>query len=154
RFFHYAPKGDPWLRRRWTEPYPDAELERLTAFGRACRSAGVRFGVGLSPFEAHRGFDAPMRAALEAKIDQLNSAGTDELGILFDDMEGAELDDLTDRQRDRRCRGGADPGAADHRLPKLLFGRSDPRPRLRSPPARLSRGDRAARPRDRPILDR
>lgn len=99
RFFHYAPKGDPWLRRRWTEPYPDAELERLTAFGRACRSAGVRFGVGLSPFEAHRGFDLAMRDALKAKIDQLNSAGIDEIGILFDDMEGAELVDLADRQR-------------------------------------------------------
>lgn len=99
RFFHYAPKGDPWLRRRWTEPYPDAELDRLAAFGRACRSAGVRFGVGLSPFEAHRGFDGVMRAALEAKVDQLDAAGIDELAILFDDMEGAELDDLADRQR-------------------------------------------------------
>lgn len=99
RFFHYAPKGDPWLRRRWMEPYPDAELARLAAFGAACRAAGVRFGVGLSPFEAHRGFDSAMRAAMEAKIDQLDAAGIDELAILFDDMEGAELADLADRQR-------------------------------------------------------
>ena len=32
RFYLYAPKADPWLRRRWQEPHPEPELEELAAF--------------------------------------------------------------------------------------------------------------------------
>ena len=28
-FYLYAPKADPWLRRRWQEPHPAAEMEAL-----------------------------------------------------------------------------------------------------------------------------
>ena len=64
RFFLYAPKADPFLRRRWQDPHPDGELEALARFGKACRGLGVRFGVGLSPFELHlhqgRDWQAPL----------------------------------------------------------------------------------------------
>jgi hypothetical protein len=96
-FYLYAPKADGFLRRRWREPYPPADLEALSAFARACRAAGMRFGVGLSPYELFLGFDAPAKAALAAKLDQLASLGLDDLGVFFDDMKG-DLPDLAARQ--------------------------------------------------------
>lgn len=96
-FYLYAPKADAFLRKRWREPCPDAELERLAAFAAACRGAGVRFGVGLSPYELYRDFDAAAKADLGAKLDQLASLGLDDLGVFFDDMRG-DLPDLAARQ--------------------------------------------------------
>ena len=54
-FYLYAPKADGYLRRRWRDPYPDAELAALAAFAARCRKLGVRFGVGLSPYELFLG---------------------------------------------------------------------------------------------------
>lgn len=96
-FYLYAPKADAHLRRRWREPYPDAELQALAAFAEVCRQAGVRFGVGLSPYELFLGFDAEAKAALAAKLDQLDSLGLADLGVFFDDMKG-DLPDLAERQ--------------------------------------------------------
>lgn len=96
-FYIYAPKADGYLRRRWREPYPDNELEALAAFARTCRDAGVRFGVGLSPYELFLGFDGPSKAALAAKLDQLDSLGIADLGVFFDDMKG-DLPELARRQ--------------------------------------------------------
>ena len=87
-FYLYAPKADGHLRRRWREPYPDAELEALAGFAAICRQAGVRFGVGLSPYELFVDFDAPSKADLAAKLAQLDALGLDDLGIFFDDMKG------------------------------------------------------------------
>lgn len=96
-FYLYAPKADPWLRRRWREPYPEAELKALRDFGAACRDADVRFGVGLTPFELHFGFDTAAKVALSAKLAALDDAGVEDLAILFDDMKG-DLPDLAARQ--------------------------------------------------------
>jgi hypothetical protein len=96
-FYLYAPKADARLRRRWREPYPDADMAHLAGFAAACRSHGVRFGVGLSPYELFLDFDAASRAALGAKLDQLVSLGLDDLGVFFDDMKG-DLADLAPRQ--------------------------------------------------------
>ncbi|MGZ3374992.1 MAG: beta-N-acetylglucosaminidase domain-containing protein, partial [Phenylobacterium sp.] len=72
-FYLYAPKADGYLRRRWREPHPVADAEALAAFAAACREAGVRFGVGLSPFEVHFGFDAEARAAMADKLAGLDA---------------------------------------------------------------------------------
>ena len=64
-FYLYAPKADAYLRRRWREPHPHAtELAGLSV---ACRAAGVRFGVGLSPYELYRNFDADARAVRKVR---------------------------------------------------------------------------------------
>lgn len=97
RFFHYAPKADAYLRRQWREPHPEAEGAALAGFAAACRAAGVRFGVGLSPYEAYLDFDGPTREALSAKIAALDALGLDDLAILFDDMRG-DVPDLAERQ--------------------------------------------------------
>jgi hyaluronoglucosaminidase len=97
RFHLYAPKADPYLRRRWTEEHPAEDRDALLHFGRACRDAGVRFGVGLSPYEIFRGFDDAARTALAGKLAFLDDLGIDDLALLFDDMRG-DTPDLAARQ--------------------------------------------------------
>lgn len=88
RFFHYAPKNDAFLRERWREPHSDQDLAALAALGATCRSHGVRLGVGLSPYELYRDFNASARQALTSKLASLDTTGIEDLAILFDDMRG------------------------------------------------------------------
>ena len=53
RFYLYAPKADPYLRRQWQDDHPVEIAARLKTLAAACQVAGVRFGVGLSPYEAY-----------------------------------------------------------------------------------------------------
>jgi hyaluronoglucosaminidase len=97
RFYLYAPKADPYLRRRWRDPYPDNLVARLRALAAGCQDAGVRFGVGLSPYEIFIGFDDAAREALGAKLAFCDELGVRDLAILFDDMRG-DRPDLAERQ--------------------------------------------------------
>ena len=96
-FYHYAPKGDPFLRRRWTEPHPQDEANEIKSFAKFCHDLGVKFGIGLSPFEAFNNFDATLRAAFCSRVNDLVALNIDELGIFFDDMH-VDLPDLAARQ--------------------------------------------------------
>ena len=87
-FYMYAPKADPWLRRRWREDHPEAEVEALRLFSRACAEERVRFGVGLTPWEVHSSWDDEARAALARKLETLDLVGIQDLALLFDDMRG------------------------------------------------------------------
>ena len=87
-FYIYAPKADAFLRRRWREPHPTETLEGLKALSAHCAVNGVRFGVGLSPFEIYRAFDAAAKDDLARKLAELTAAGVSDLAILFDDMRG------------------------------------------------------------------
>ncbi len=87
-FYLYAPKADPYLRRRWREPHPDETLGELKVLAGRCADLGVRFGVGLSPFEIYRAFDAAAQADLTRKLAELDAVGVVDLAILFDDMRG------------------------------------------------------------------
>jgi len=97
RFYLYAPKADAYLRRRWQEPHPEAELADLAAFREICRQLGVRFGIGFSPFELHLHPDRGWQNALAAKLAELAQLKPDDLAILFDDMRG-DVPDLAERQ--------------------------------------------------------
>ncbi|MBW3629598.1 MAG: beta-N-acetylglucosaminidase domain-containing protein [Gemmatimonadetes bacterium] len=97
RFYLYAPKADPYLRRRWREAYPESLALRLEALASSCRAAGVRFGVGISPYEIFGGFDQAAREALGAKLDFCRELGVQDLAVLFDDMRG-DRDDLAPLQ--------------------------------------------------------
>jgi hypothetical protein len=96
-FYLYAPKADAYLRRQWDQPHPPEQAQALADFAAFCREQGVRFGVGLSPFEVFNHFDAKAQAALADKLAFLDSVGVDELAILFDDMH-SDLPDLAARQ--------------------------------------------------------
>jgi len=96
-FYLYAPKADPWLRRRWQEPHPAAEMEKLAEFRDVCRAHHVRFGIGLSPFELHLHPGRGWQEVLAAKLAQLAVLKPDDLALLFDDMRG-DIADLAERQ--------------------------------------------------------
>lgn len=97
RFYHFAPKADLFLRRRWQEPHPPEDAAGLASLSYVCRAHGMRFGVGLSPYEIYRDFNAEVREALTRKLAFLDEIGIDDLAILFDDMSG-DIPDLAKRQ--------------------------------------------------------
>ena len=69
RFYLYAPKADPWLRRRWQDPHPPGDAANLAALAAHCRETGVRFGIGLTPYEVFNAFDdeaTPFKLAASA----------------------------------------------------------------------------------------
>jgi hyaluronoglucosaminidase len=84
----YAPKADRYLRRGWRESFPPAALQQLAQLSETYRARRIRFGVGLTPFEIYLRYDAEAKAALRAKVQQLNEIGVDILCVLFDDMRG------------------------------------------------------------------
>ncbi len=99
RNYWYAPKADAFLRRRWNEPHPDAVAGELSAFADFCRDQGVRFGIGLSPFEVFNNFDDSAKTALNNKLAAFDDLGITDLAILFDDMN-SDTPDLAARQAD------------------------------------------------------
>jgi hyaluronoglucosaminidase len=97
QFYIYAPKADPFLRRRWREPMPPETLQHLSELSSRCRDLGISLGVGLTPFEIYLNYDAKAQSALRSKVLQINEIGVDMLCILFDDMRG-DVDGLPDLQ--------------------------------------------------------
>ncbi|MEO5580764.1 MAG: beta-N-acetylglucosaminidase domain-containing protein, partial [Gemmatimonadaceae bacterium] len=96
-FYLYAPKSDPYLRRRWAEPHPDHVTDELAKFAAHCRDLGLRFGIGLSPYELYAAFDDAARRALFRKLAFFDALEVEYLAILFDDMRG-DSPDLAERQ--------------------------------------------------------
>jgi hyaluronoglucosaminidase len=88
QFYIYAPKSETFLRRQWREPIPLETLQRLSQLAAQCRRSGIGFGIGLTPFEIYRNYDAAAQASLRAKVAQIDQIGVDILCILFDDMRG------------------------------------------------------------------
>ncbi|MEO8575962.1 MAG: beta-N-acetylglucosaminidase domain-containing protein [Gemmatimonadales bacterium] len=99
RFYLYAPKADPFLRRRWQEPHPAHIADRISSLAAHARDTGVRFGIGLSPFELFNDFNDASRDALARKLSFFNEIGVEDLAILFDDMRG-DIPDLARKQAD------------------------------------------------------
>ncbi|HLK26089.1 MAG TPA: beta-N-acetylglucosaminidase domain-containing protein [Caulobacteraceae bacterium] len=87
-FYLYAPKADAYLRTRWREPWPEATQAALERFAGRCRALGLRFGVGLSPFEVYLDFNAAAKEALARRLADFDALGVQDLGIFFDDMRG------------------------------------------------------------------
>jgi hypothetical protein len=88
QFYIYAPKSEPFLRRRWRESIPMETLQHLSRLGARCRQNDISFGIGLTPFEIYLDYDASAQASLRAKVLQINQISVDILCILFDDMRG------------------------------------------------------------------
>lgn len=97
RFYLYAPKADAFLRRKWHAPHPDAEMDALGRLAAHCRKHGVRFGIGLTPFELHLAEGRDWQEPLARKLAHLDALRPDDLAILFDDMRG-DVPQLAERQ--------------------------------------------------------
>ncbi|HUO91225.1 MAG TPA: beta-N-acetylglucosaminidase domain-containing protein [Rhizomicrobium sp.] len=87
-FYIYAPKMDAFLRKRWREAHPLETSDALRELAARCQGLGVRFGVGLSPFELYRDFNSATQEDLRRKLAEFDSWGVEDLAILFDDMRG------------------------------------------------------------------
>lgn len=111
---HYAPKADAFLRRRWREPHPDAALAELAALSAHCRAIGLRFGIGLSPYELYRDLGAAAMAVFAERVRALDAIGLDDLAILFDDTRG-DVPDLAAREA-----GIVDAALANTRASRVL----------------------------------
>jgi hypothetical protein len=96
-FYLYAPKADAYLRRHWQDLHPDEEMEQLAKLAEECRALGMRFGIGLSPFELHLHPEEGWQELLARKLAQLDALEPDDLAILFDDMRG-DIPELAQRQ--------------------------------------------------------
>lgn len=93
----YAPKSDPWLRRKWRDRWPPGHLAMLQEVAAEASSAGLELHVGLSPFALYRAYDASARTALHDAVRRLQDSGAAGISILFDDMPG-NVDSLAERQ--------------------------------------------------------
>ena len=93
----YAPKADPFLRKQWQNDWPTDEWRQLRGLARHYATAGLHFGVGLSPFMLYQDYGAAAKRQLQHKIQRLNELEAPLLAVLFDDMPGDQVD-LAGRQ--------------------------------------------------------
>lgn len=93
----YAPKADPFLRKQWQHDWPTDDWRQLQALARRYATAGLYFGVGLSPFMLYQDYGAAAKRLLQGKIERLNELQAPLLAVLFDDMPGDQAD-LAGRQ--------------------------------------------------------
>src|SRR5690349_15735099 len=80
-YYIYAPKADRFLRRQWREQWPADQSRELEILGARYHEAGLRWGIGFSPFEIYLNYDNEARAALREKILTFNSLKPDILAI-------------------------------------------------------------------------
>ena len=96
-FYIYAPKNDHFLREKWQDEWPNEVYQKLDDFSESCKAKGIRFGIGLSPFEILGDLDNKLKEDLQNKLDAINGLNPDILCILFDDMKG-DVSDLAKKQ--------------------------------------------------------
>jgi hypothetical protein len=84
----YAPKADPWLRRRWNEAWPAGELTLLRELAEQGAGNGLEVAVGLSPFALYRDYTDAARNTLRERVLGIRDSGIESLALLFDDMPG------------------------------------------------------------------
>jgi hyaluronoglucosaminidase len=99
----YAPKDDPYQRKQWSQPYPQANLREMQTLVETAARDGLHFVYSVSPglpapiqgegttqddLNRSMTFSAPDdRDRLAAKIDQLRGIGVHEFLLSFDDVQ-------------------------------------------------------------------
>ncbi|QNO37716.1 beta-N-acetylglucosaminidase domain-containing protein [Protaetiibacter sp. SSC-01] len=94
----YAPKDDPYHRKRWRESYPEPEGARLAELVAASHAAGVELVYALHPGLDMVHTDDADHAALARKARELHALGIRRFALLFDDIDEG-LPDARDRER-------------------------------------------------------
>lgn len=88
----YAPKSQVYLRSKWRDPFPRSEWLLMHQMAEAYRSAGLMWGVGLSPLGVNQGLSHSDRRALRAKLETIKELQPDIIAVLFDDMSQSTED--------------------------------------------------------------
>lgn len=83
---YYAPKDDPYHRRRWRDPYPAAELDKLRELSDKAADLCMTFTYCIAPGLSIRYTDASDTDCLHEKLRQLYEAGIRSFGLLLDDI--------------------------------------------------------------------
>ncbi|GHG89870.1 beta-N-acetylglucosaminidase domain-containing protein [Streptomyces lanatus] len=110
----YSPKDDDYLRARWRDPYPPADLARLGELVDRARANHVRFTYALSPgLSVCYSSDADIKA-LTAKFASLYDIGVRSFAIPLDDISYTKWNCPAD-EREFGTGGGA-AGTAQARL--------------------------------------
>lgn len=89
-FFIYAPKQDPFLRKKWRDQWTMEYLDHLKTMIERFHKNGIKFGVGFSPFGLGTTLSDADKSLLSEKLKTLQSLKIDMLGLFFDDMPVTE----------------------------------------------------------------
>ncbi|MEU0725297.1 beta-N-acetylglucosaminidase domain-containing protein [Streptomyces sp. NPDC006140] len=102
----YSPKDDPYLRERWRDAYPPAELGRLKELADRAAANHVRLTYALSPgLSVCYSSDADLQALLR-KLDSLYAIGVRSFAIPLDDISYTKWNCAAD-EREFGTGGGA-----------------------------------------------
>jgi len=87
RFFIYAPKNDPFLRKKWDREWSDRYIKVLKNFAGSCHRSGIEFGIGFTPAgDASAVAENP--ELLLARVREISSVlPLDYFALLFDDLK-------------------------------------------------------------------
>nr|WP_203614209.1 beta-N-acetylglucosaminidase domain-containing protein [Streptomyces sp. SID13726] len=111
----YSPKDDDYLRARWRDEYPPAELAQLKELVDRAAANHVRFTYALSPgLSVCYSSDADVKA-LTAKFDSLYAIGVRSFAIPLDDISYTKWNCPED-EREFGTGGGAAGAAQAHLL--------------------------------------
>ncbi|MFJ3667056.1 beta-N-acetylglucosaminidase domain-containing protein [Streptomyces sp. NPDC090106] len=117
----YSPKDDEYLRARWRDEYPPAELGRLKELVDRADADHVRFTYALSPgLSVCYSSDADVEA-LTAKFDSLYAIGVRSFAIPLDDISYTKWNCPADEEEFGT--GGGAAGAAQARLLNTVWER-------------------------------
>lgn len=83
----YAPKSASKLRRIWSEPFTDVEIEALDYQRLKAGEQELKWGIGFTPLGLDK-LDPKSRGQLNQKLKQIAQLKPDSFCLLFDDMQG------------------------------------------------------------------
>ena len=93
-FYIYGPKEDPYHRIKWSELYPEEELNNFRAFHNEALKLGIKPYFSLSPGMSYGKSESENLDNLIKKFKQLNNIGFTDFAIFFDDIDSVRDDKL------------------------------------------------------------
>jgi hypothetical protein len=98
RFFIYAPKNDPNLRKKWDEPWADDYINGLSNLADTFHRHGIEFGIGFTPAGDASDISAKPQILTERCRNIVGCLPLDYFVLLFDDLVNNDRDRLAYHQ--------------------------------------------------------
>jgi len=93
----YAPKSNRQLRSDWSHSLCHEDSQALQSLTRLYLDSGLDIGIGFSPLNLFKDYNAESKQQLKTKLAELDSLGMTVFCLLFDDMPGG-IADLAEKQ--------------------------------------------------------